>query len=370
MGTKRKLERSNQDGETEISTSHPEIPLSIAGDTFRVVTGCYERVLHGYDVKIVDGKSTVFLPVFIFSAHLGPIKCVAAKGRYLATGGSDEIIKLHDLKKRKDLGSLISHSGAITSIYFPFRGHMLSTSEDGKMIIWSTKNWDPQEILKGHKGSVNDVAIHPSGKIALSVGRDRTMRLWNMMTGRKANVQKIEYEGLCVKWNREGDKFALMSIGKVAVYNMVCPRFSAWVNLQEILKVLEIDTNTRLHAMEYYNHINHGEVILVACEDRSVKMYNSKNGKLLLEFSGHSSRVKTFGIVRVLEVDFLVTATSSGDITIWDINAQKLLGKHETLARLTCLSIIDPVVEQVESILLSANRQGFREQGGREAKKR
>lgn len=35
------------------------------------------------------------------------------------------------------------------------------------------------------------MAIHPTGKIALSVGIDRACIVWNLMTGRRASVNKV-----------------------------------------------------------------------------------------------------------------------------------------------------------------------------------
>lgn len=35
---------------------------------------------------------------------------------------------------------------------------------------------------------MNDLAVHPSGKLALSVGHDRTLRIWNLMAGRCAFI--------------------------------------------------------------------------------------------------------------------------------------------------------------------------------------
>lgn len=45
--------------------------------------------------------------------------------------------------------------------------------------------------MKGHKGRVNGIRVHPTGKIAVSVGKDRALRLWNLMTGRKASNTKL-----------------------------------------------------------------------------------------------------------------------------------------------------------------------------------
>lgn len=41
----------------------------------------------------------------------------------------------------------------------------------------------PQQTLRAHKGGVTGLAVHPSGALALSVGRDRGLRLWDLVKG-------------------------------------------------------------------------------------------------------------------------------------------------------------------------------------------
>ena len=38
-------------------------------------------------------------------------------------------------------------------------------------------------MLSGHKEAITSVAIHPSGKLALSVSKDNTLKLWNLVQG-------------------------------------------------------------------------------------------------------------------------------------------------------------------------------------------
>jgi protein MAK11 len=195
----------------------PEEPKIIKPNALRIVVGSYEKVLCGIDarftVKSAEKVSPIMPlayfqrnltlnPVYMFSAHTGAIKCLAANNRYLVSGGSDEVIKytpslidaynrIYDLKKRKDLGSLVQHNGAITALQFYSKTHLLSASEDGTICIWRTRDWECMATMKGHKGRVNGMCVHPSGKIAISVGKDKALRLWNLMTGRKASVNKL-----------------------------------------------------------------------------------------------------------------------------------------------------------------------------------
>ncbi|KAJ2802235.1 transcription initiation at TATA-containing promoter protein, partial [Coemansia helicoidea] len=77
--------------------AHPERPP--AGDSFLITAGTYERILYGIEARFA-GSQLVLSPQFIFPSHIGCIKAVAAGGRYLASGSTDEIVKVYDLKKR------------------------------------------------------------------------------------------------------------------------------------------------------------------------------------------------------------------------------------------------------------------------------
>ena len=54
---------------------------------------------------------------------------------------------------------------------------------DGELSIWRTSDWECLLRMKGHKAAVLDVTIHPSGRVALSVGADNKLMLWNLITG-------------------------------------------------------------------------------------------------------------------------------------------------------------------------------------------
>jgi protein MAK11 len=86
--------------------------------SFKVVAGSYEKLLYGLDGTITfnqdSGLQFELKPTFIFPAHVSCIKAVAASphgGKWLATGSADEIIKVWDLRRRKEIGGLMHHEG-------------------------------------------------------------------------------------------------------------------------------------------------------------------------------------------------------------------------------------------------------------------
>lgn len=103
--------------------------ISISTGSFVVIAGSYEKLLYGIEGSfppLPSSRSTGeeeeeeekksdldFKPIFIFPAHLACVKAVAASpgGKWLATGSEDEFIKIWDLRRRKEVGSLSQHTG-------------------------------------------------------------------------------------------------------------------------------------------------------------------------------------------------------------------------------------------------------------------
>lgn len=47
---------------------------------------------------------------------------------------------------------------------------------------------------------MNFVSVHPTGKLALTVGKDRSLRTWNLITGRSAFITNL-HQGML--WNEK-----------------------------------------------------------------------------------------------------------------------------------------------------------------------
>ena len=90
--------------------------------SFKIIAGSYEKLLYGLEAHLTptttDNDDPSFridlTPIFIFSAHVSCIKAVAASpigGKWLATGSTDEVVKVWDLRRRKEVGGLMHHQG-------------------------------------------------------------------------------------------------------------------------------------------------------------------------------------------------------------------------------------------------------------------
>ena len=132
---------------------------------------------------------------------------------------------------------MTSRRGSITYLHFPSRSHLLSASEDGTLCLFHARDWEVLRVFKGHKGRVNSVAVHPSGKVALTVGQDRTLRMWDMMRGKGSASTKLGkgayladlmihltddvLEGEVVRWSLKGTFFVVQCHSTVEIFSTV-----------------------------------------------------------------------------------------------------------------------------------------------------
>ncbi|CCM02642.1 uncharacterized protein FIBRA_04746 [Fibroporia radiculosa] len=338
------------------AADRPSFPLA-----FKIVAGSYEKLLYGLEASSsVEGLSYKFSlkPVFIFPAHLSSVRAIAASpqgGKWLATGSGDEIIKVWDLRRRKEIGGLMQHEGSITHLEFPSRSHLLSASEDGTICLFHARDWAVLRVLKGHKGRVNSLAVHPSGKVALSVGKDKTLRMWDLMRGKGSASTKLGKEAEVVRWSIDGSLFVVLSQSTMDIYSI------------DMTLLHSITHPSRLHDVRFCRRVvGNGEVLLVAAEDKKVSVYDVSSDKtvipnIIAEMIGHTNRVKAVEVLSVsLPTAYTIrswttlvsTISSDGRVRLYDMASVPVstegkiqldaIAEYDTKgSRLTCLTMAD-----------------------------
>ncbi|KAJ1023232.1 hypothetical protein NDA16_003385 [Ustilago loliicola] len=262
--------------------------------TFKIVAGSYERLLYGLEATVepsaesngadADDSSSKsasssfdvsLRPIFTFPAHISSIRTVATAGadsKWLATGGTDEIVKVWDLRKQREVGQLTGHEGTITSLIFASRTYLLTTSADSNINLYRTRDWALLRTLKGHIGRINSASPHPTGRLALSVGSDRTIRMWDLMRGQAAASTRIGIEADLVRWDTTGSRFVVLAYRQAMIFRT------------DMTKVVELEEKRRI-----------GDVCFFRVKDASGKERE-------LFFAGLED-----GVVKVFDLDAKVT---------------------------------------------------------------
>jgi protein MAK11 len=285
-----KITKTNGHIDVKTSDTKPSPVIQIiAGSYERVLHGITASIsdLSSSTSNKTTAASVSFADTFLFNAHAGAIKCLALsplpdsnsadiQGVYLATGGSDEKVNVFSLStspaiqddrlpsmpslgknsisenpRNRELGTILEHSAHITALHFPTRSKLLSAAEDNTVAVTRLKDLTtvssikvPRPKVQGQPSGdtappgvtpagINDFSVHPSLKVMLSVGRgERCMRLWNLVTGKKAgvlnfdkgvlqSVKESKYssgEGRRIRWSPDGTEFAVAFERGVVVF--------------------------------------------------------------------------------------------------------------------------------------------------------
>ncbi|QDS72749.1 hypothetical protein FKW77_004062 [Venturia effusa] len=438
----------------------------------QVIAGSYERTLHGIIAAIPssilkpansatrNGEAAEdttaeekappevrFSDSFLFNAHTSAIRCLAlspipkdadASTRIiLASGSNDERINLYNISitppavsksrrnvpvipslssvpvasntRNRELGSLLHHNGAVTSLYFPTHSKLLSAAEDNNIAVARTKDGivlttikapipkpigrpsgdtaGPGEVPAG----VNDFAVHPSMKLMLTVGKgERSMRLWNLVTGKKAGVLNFEKstlqqvgegkfgtgEGRRIIWNSTGEEFAIAFERGAVVYDVDC---------KPKVKILPVPA-TKVHQMVYVPD-SEESIVAISTEDGRILFYdtggseaapttaNEENGtkeksiptaSLVAQLGGRivdiTTRIKDFQILAIDEQGLsaetegafsyvITTASSDGTIRLWSLLPEELQMDEKLKAKKKGIAGATRPVPQVGQVL-------------------
>lgn len=267
--------------------------------------------------------------------HTSSVRSVASDKHYLASGGADDSVYLYDMRYRIESGRLMHHNDTVNCVAFtPEASHLFTCSNDGTIAAIKCGNWQMEKHWqKAHKGlGVNTLAIHPTGKIALSTGADGILRTWNLVKGRQAYATnlvprlKLDAKNVNIlKWSPNGEKYLLAVNQRIDVYSVELAGIGS-----------EIKFNAKIVCVEFLRD----DLIAVGLENGQIKFYDLEKSVQTLEAIAHDTRVKCMAF----KDDLLVTASSSGEIKLWRYGKRKLrmLQNVNCGARITCLSLAMP----------------------------
>ncbi|XP_055352684.1 p21-activated protein kinase-interacting protein 1-like [Paramacrobiotus metropolitanus] len=313
-----------------------------------IVVGSYDSAKVGYRLKPTsEGTSGEFPAVLVFEprfsdvSQIGCIRClsISEKG-FLVSGSTDETIHILDLEHGADVGSLVSHEGDVTCVRFAGKDFLYSASTDGTIRMWRARIWELQRTFKGHKGAVLSFDIHPSKKLALSVGSDNKLIVWDLVAGKYSFIRNLRKSFDSIRFSPTGTFYVLKRDACVEIFNLSSTDCILAHTFPEKLETVSFISDS---------------ILLCGSGTGKISLFSVDSKSVILEFPAHESRIRGAEFI-VLEKNalFLITASSDQSVKAWNIDMTqktwRILGVVNTGCRITALAI-RPIPNELDAFL-------------------
>ena len=107
-------------------------------------------------------------------------------GTRIATGETDEVVRVWDIRSQQIIASLKGHRGSIVSLAFTHEGkYLISGATDGTARVWNMTTYSTDFVLGGHIGSVTDICVSPNNSFIATGSLNGIIYLWSLKTGKK-----------------------------------------------------------------------------------------------------------------------------------------------------------------------------------------
>ena len=116
-----------------------------------------------------------------FYGHLNAVNDAAfsISGHLIASGDSDGILKLWDIRMVQEMMQLDTGDAIVHSVCFDKNSKLVACGcSDNQIKMVNLEKEEVSHVMKAHEDSVNGVIINQDNSTIYSIGSDGTLRTW------------------------------------------------------------------------------------------------------------------------------------------------------------------------------------------------
>ena len=314
----------------------PVHSLAISGDGRRFVAGGRD----GVGLWSVDGDQ----PVWKQSHHVQQATVVFGEG-FVAFGQSDGTIRVLSIpekgtSKTRPRFHLNGHKGEVTAMAILPDGRLVSAGRDLTVRLWNLRTGREAAQLRGLKANANNIRCHPEGRLIAVIG-NTWIGFWQLPDPEMGTFAAIG-GNLRADFSRDGKRLIVASDFGFTV-DVPIERITAALHVKKFFTVNDCVRVAGGHSQKVWglDVSRDDRWIATAGHDRTAKLWDMRTRQLRHTLTGHRNLIWCAAFSH--DSRHLATGSSTvagergtGDIRIWDVAAgrevRRLTG-HSGLVR-------------------------------------